>query len=827
MRRWLGITCWIGLAVSALGFAPTDDQAAVSVHYASPDRNVLVVEGQTYTLHLDRNVAAITQFQSRDETLIGEYALLPIMNTGAVKGPGRINVYSFGTQMYEIHLRDLHWTDLDADIEIALYCYAKRVFANIHVTPHGKSRDLEIGWLGTVTKSIEIVNPEDDPVAKLEALGGKPRVAAFVPRQRTPEGDGVPTRIALKPPERLLTGSRYPAAYRGTRTAAVILAAGESFEDLARLAQIETRAADFEFMVFGGRFDGYQPLKGFYQITTEFRGPRSFETAWTNPNQRYEVDLTVSAPDDMPPADLICNVRNDYGVLEAAVLTDSDGYPLPVQVQVSKNFGGEKEEGKAEGDASYGESYVPIPVSPRTPFSGRVYHLFGNWGTHPLKQISSIRFYHHYFHASLGPTETFCYVPFEYPRDDNRNYFMADVRGLSKDMWPGQPQHDHVSVVGALRYKSDGKWINNLLQDTRIYLTSPNLANFALDYLSEDGKIKTTLEVFEAPQDDEARSFVKMLVDVVEPVDIDGGSARNLRFLNAGAYIVHTVWPHVAYTAENGSTVTVDLPADDRWALEAMPMGKAMPSFTAAYAHPNGNMAFVVNRVSGTLGGKPIDNFGLSCFGGAKWTEMFLTAPSNLTRLDAGDHLEAHLFVMPYGDQNSDYRPAEKQCTLYGKGLAKVEVEHGEAAPGYPRRVKADPRGFAEFTLTGGDNWTPILVEGFKSYRGLMLWEKQGDQWLFHDQQIYGNDWYQTYRAADGSVGFVVAVKVRPGQTHHYVVTTAPHARTITQHNGFVTVTGGPMDFLSPVRFADLANEPVDGTGLFRCTGPVERATQE
>jgi hypothetical protein len=227
------------------------------------------------------------------------------------------------------------------------------------------------------------------------------------------------------------------------------------------------------------------------------------------------------------------------------------------------------------------------------------------------------------------------------------------------------------------------------------------------------------------------------------------------------------------------------------------------------------------------LGGQPVDSFGLSCFGGEDWTEVFLTAPGNITRLEKGDNLEAHFFVMPYGDANSDYKPAEKQRELYGEGIAQVEVHHGKAFSGYPRRIKADARGFAEFTLTGGDNWTPILIEGFESHRGLMLWEKAGDRWLFHDQQIYGNDWYQTYRAEDGTVGFVVVVKVRPGQSHHYVVTAAPHASAIAQRNGFVTVTGGPMDFLSPVRFAGLTVTPVDGTELFRCTGDVARATQE
>jgi hypothetical protein len=182
---------------------------------------------------------------------------------------------------------------------------------------------------------------------------------------------------------------------------------------------------------------------------------------------------------------------------------------------------------------------------------------------------------------------------------------------------------------------------------------------------------------------------------------------------------------------------------------------------------------------------------------------------------------------MPYGHEGVDHAPAEHQRELYGKGIAQVEVQHGNVLPGFPRRIQADPRGFAEFTLTGGDNWTPFLVEGFQSYRIPMLWEKRGAEWLFVDQQVYGNDWYQSYRALDGSYGFVFVVKVRPGQSHHYLVSLDPNATAITQQNGFVSIQGGPMDFISPVRFKDLQCEPLPGTGLFHCAGKVREATME
>ena len=426
----------------------------------------------------------------------------------------------------------------DRDIELAVFAYAKRVFVNINVVA-APWNDATVGWQGEL---------------------GQPEMLF------TPNWPGLHAADGYRVAYRLTQEA--PVGIKGERTAPIVLLAGRDAEDTMHMQRQEAHHDGIQIEADGGLVAGYVPHQGFYKITTVYEGPRSFETAWINPNQRYEVDLSISrtaALHSERPSEIMLNVRNTYGVLEASVLTDQYGFPLPVQVMTCKNFGGEREEGRAEGDHSYGEAYVPITINDDSPFRGKVYHLFGNWGTHPLKQISSIRFFHHYFHASLGPTETICYVPFEFPRDDDRNYVLADVRGLSNFYWPGQPQHDHVSVVGFLRYKSNGKWVNNLLQDTRIYLTAPNIACFALDYLSEDGAVKTTLEFVETPEDDETRCYVHMRHQVLRDIAIEGNSAHNLRFLNAGAYIVQTRWPHVAYTNAAGETTRLDVAESDTW----------------------------------------------------------------------------------------------------------------------------------------------------------------------------------------------------------------------------------------------------------------------
>src|SRR5262249_12456118 len=87
------------------------------------------------------------------------------------------------------------------------------------------------------------------------------------------------------------------------------------------------------------------------------------------------------------------------------------------------------------------------------------YHLFQNWGNHPLKQLSSIRYFEHYYHLSTGVSETTCYVPFTKRAYPQTGYTIADYRGLSGHTWKEQPQYDHVARIGFLQYreKRDGE----------------------------------------------------------------------------------------------------------------------------------------------------------------------------------------------------------------------------------------------------------------------------------------------------------------------------------------------------------------------------------
>lgn len=804
---------WALLVHPAFGFTPAVDHSDVSVRFESPEQKLLVVEGRTYLLRFDLTIAAITQFQSGDETLIGKYALLPIMNTGAVKGPGRARIERLGPYLCEVHVQDLTWTDYDADIEIILYCYAKRVFAVVEVVPRSEGPAIELGWLGSVAHSVDILSYEDDYASKLVQGGVRPRVSALVPRQLTAEGRGVPTRIALNPPERLMTGSRYPSEFEGVRRAVVILVAGETHEDLVDLATVEASAARYQFEVSGGRFNGYRQMQGYFEIAAELTASGGTDGEQVTRTSDYTLDFLITAPKKLPPADLICKINTTTELPGAAILVDHVGYPLPVPMQVSRNGNTASTDGKQSS-----EVYAPVFVAPGKSFSGGM-RFVDRWGRLPLKQLTSEYYPQPVLQTSQGQSVAFSYMPFGSPYKDRGNYVILPSGSMHGFDTP-------LCGIELLRYKSGGRWVENRLLDTRFYLTSPIAANVGFDYVSDDGKVKTTIDVFEGPPDDEARSFITLVIDVLEPVVIDGGSARNLRILGAGAYDGRPFGPDLAYTSPDGVTVVTAVGAEISWPLEAVPMAEGS-AFVSAYARPEGNLAYVINRVSGVFGGNPITAFGLSSSGGDHGMEFFLTAPDDIERLEAGDHLEAHLFVMPFGDADSDYHPAAEQAEWYGEGLATLNVVHGVGTSGYPLAMRADPRDFAEFVIEGGAGQIPVFIDGFRSHRGFMLWEKVGSDWVFRDQQVHGNDWYQTFRAKDGSVGVVIVVESGAGESHHYAIGQASSANTIILRNEFVTIQGGPLDFVSPVRFGGLINAPLDGTDLIRCSGLVNEATQE
>lgn len=124
-----------------------------------------------------------------------------------------------------------------------------------------------------------------------------------------------------------------------------------------------------------------------------------------------------------------------------------------------------------------------------------------------------------YFHSSTGVTETTCYVPFKFA--GLGGVTIADFRAMSQEcFWVDQPQHDNLAGHSFLSYYDGKDWIHPVYTGTVYRSTGPNWYDIGLRYLTSDGKIKVTADIFETPQNDELRSYFKVRYEVLQRLEI-------------------------------------------------------------------------------------------------------------------------------------------------------------------------------------------------------------------------------------------------------------------------------------------------------------------
>jgi hypothetical protein len=798
---------------------PDRDLAEIQVAYRDASRRILDVSTRAYTFSLNLDAGTIENIRPRGSHGPGMKVGLQLRRETRVYvpaiGAGRINIDRFGPLMYDIHLRDLRFrpfppTPADQDSndqlevwpDLAIRAFPDRIHLHFTATATAEA--------GTLVPAFAFGLLEG--TAPAGAHGGDGFFAFDTARAHS-EGAGVVV-VPLGPDaasrklsrddalswRRIQNSAGSELRNRGDRLSlsAMLVPAPTRRQAQAIADQVRNPLPAEAFALEGAAWEGADPAWGVYQVRTDNHGPRHFEVAHVNPNSHVRTDLRIQ--NDDRPRSAYLRLYNNYGCLEATVLTDKHGVPLPIQVQTGKNFGGEKEEGELEGDHAFGESILRFELDAGEVFEGRVLHLFGNWGNHPLKQISSIRFYRHYFHASIGPTETICYVPFPYPRGDGITYSLADVRGLSTPMWPGQPQHDHVSVIGYLRYQTTAGWVQPRLTHTSIYHTGPNFARMAMDYRTEDDRADARFEFFELPQTDETRCFSRIRYTFEKELPLAAPPSEAIRFVNAGAYIVGTVHDRVTWIAEDGKRKTETVPPDGSFALRGEPLGTESP-FVTAYAHEHGNILFLVRSWKARLEGREAPP-AVTVQGGERFTEVYLTAPETVERILPGDFVEAEIVVVPYGEAGATDDTPGYEHRHYGPQGPAIDVLRGTLVEPFPWRVRSNENGVAEVKVSGGLDSQVLIVEGLSERRCPMLWENAGG-WMYVDSQVHGNDGTHLYRCKDGSVGAVFVVNTRPGQQHHYLVCEPPDhgpVRAVGTRNGRVTVE---YDGAPPVLLTD------------------------
>ena len=220
--------------------------------------------------------------------------------------PSRINLYRRGPYFCEIHWLDLQMATGDGTVapvkgDLALYCYPEKILA-------------EITWHGTGSLDA----------CKMSVRGIAPRAFDCSP-------------FADK-----------------TRQAFSFALYGE-----------EPPLPAEAFTLIEGKVPmRYDARRGCYVVGTVTSG--SFQREFYDTPNRYETATFSLRNDSTPRKIYICHESVVGGaIVEGGVVLDKNGHPLPLVVQVSKNFAGEKEERFYNPqDTPFSETYFPLYLEP-------------------------------------------------------------------------------------------------------------------------------------------------------------------------------------------------------------------------------------------------------------------------------------------------------------------------------------------------------------------------------------------------------------------------------------------------------------------------------
>jgi len=693
------------------------------------------------------------------------------------KTASRINIYRRGPYYIETHWLDVTLTDSEGEVapikgEVVFYSYPEKT--HIAVILH-------------VTKAFEVRDAAmvlDFDAETCDASGGAYRILE--------RANDAPTCALIYPVAHGVDDVKAEQTQGGVRVSNYVYNRDSRAGANAKWQEGEKLTAYFEMFPMDsnrpskeleaevrpllstaitsspGRALGYDPIRGCYKFQSDFEGNFSYYF-YEAPNQYEPVTFSIHNDDAPRKVYVLHEARKPAGTVECGVLLDEKGDTLPVTVQISKNFAGENEEPFYNpGDAPLSETIFPLYLEPGEQRKLTSLQLHQNWGNHALKQFSSLGAWMDYYHMSTGVTETTCYVPFLFA--GLSGVTIADFRPMSQKMWDSQPQHDNVAGHSFLRYlDAKDKWHFIEYTGTTFRSTGPNWADMSMSYLSDDGKARVKIDVFELPQTDELRNFVHLRVDFLDKLSLkDGNIPESVRLLKIASWVQGMRYKKIAYGGPTGDATIAPILLNDDFTVNAAPLPKEN-GWAAVYPDKRGANSFIVRRFEGKLGGQSVTP-GVSLIGKKNGdTELFLVPITKAKEITAGDYIDADIVLMPYGSEGADEKPAQKCALDYGLNAPKVtKVTSGMKLADFPTRISLDSKGRAAFSVTGGMNTIPIIIEGAKDYSSLRLHNTDGEKALIDLSRKGEKDGYQVFSKDNGTFGFVFLVNT-DGKEHRYV----------------------------------------------------------
>lgn len=528
---------------------------------------------------------------------------------------------------------------------------------------------------------------------------------------------------------------------------------------------------------------GYDYLRGAYKFTisgTDFNSPY-----YSFPNRHYPTAFSIKGSEY--DRKIYIYTYTSAGCLECAAVLGKNQLMLPIQTEVIKNFSENEEPVFRAGDASFGETIIPLVVSKKgDAMEYTVLNLYQNWGNYPLKQLSAIPYYTPYYHLSTGVTETNCISPW-YNRNGKDLYTLPDFRPMSmpassdlKNMYKqygNQPQRPNTGVHRFIQYtNAAGELITSEYVDNFITSAGPVYADVTMNYLTDDGNIAISYRHMEFPQTDENRTYYEVTYEVLGDVTIED-FCRNFVFYTGSSYYS---FQKVGYLDKNGECKIVN--ANNNSKKVVYTLGKESPYisyFLDPGANEYANQAILVYNSDITIGGEKFDgNFAAVNYDNT--IGLTLDIRDDVT-LKAGDVMKLNLVLLPWGgswfqDDGTRFEYTDDRLVRAVRENTLLDPLKVEAIVGsviesvYLPEVKAE-NNVAEFTLSGGENNVAVRVYNFTYLTVPKIFEKnEAGEWVEYavcsennpDKSGFAHkyDGYSVYYDGDGtySYAFIVAM---------------------------------------------------------------------
>ncbi|MDW5290145.1 hypothetical protein [Formosa sp. PL04] len=462
----------------------------------------------------------------------------------------------------------------------------------------------------------------------------------------------------------------------------------------------------------------------------------------------------------------------------SAVFRDMEGNPVGIPIQLSKNW---HTGGRSGVDSHYfrgtwyqGLSMLTIPA--KTTLSLEYTSVNSLWGGVPAAshaQLCLIGWGHNqqWDESAIGAWgETITYEPdldqTGAPVLDFRPLLVSTPNG-KKWAWTG-----NLGGADFFDYtKLDGNrgWHSRIRTDYKRY--SPNYTEVTYAGTMDDNTMDFEYTASIGRSDDITRGIYKIKLKVLEDTEFKDFSIMEM----ASSRYHHVKSKNLAWGNETGlkkewkSTVggvpryiTEKVPAEGKYIWfsfnDSEYTSKQLERFKLA------ERGFIIRDWKAKING--IDNV-LPWFSeyttdsgdyGDKSSIIKIVPPKGCTSFKAGDYIDAtvELIIIPsssddYYGPNKNLATALNQKALswemtYREAIGNdidVIVSKGTLIDNYPIKIEAEDD-IAQFSVIGGLGYVPLTITNISNYRNPKLFRKINGEWVEVNQEVYGNDFWQT-----------------------------------------------------------------------------------